>query len=122
MSTPLEQINSALESLVVLEGYAQSGASAEALPIVGQSAETIRTVLETIQAPLVAQESTPRPLTAYKQGQYVETLHIPSGTWIDGYISSIDAVSRHLHIETERGPLTVGVARRVRPQSAEKVK
>lgn len=116
--TPLDQITAALNSLADLEHAAQDEDGRGGFTddeIVSRVAD-IRTILETIQKPLIEQAAQHRPLRSYKQGTYVEVFNATSGDWTPGYVSEIDR-SGHLHVETERGPLTIGHARRVRTQS-----
>ena len=113
MTTPLERTQSALDSLLLLETVLPTDPSKE----IQEAVFTLRSLLETLQAPLLAQAAAPRSLASYKPGEYVEVLWLQSGTWENGFISSIDPLSKHLHVETEKGPVTIGTVRRVRPQS-----
>jgi hypothetical protein len=67
---------------------------------------------------LIAAE-TPLKLTDFKQGEYVEVLDMRSARWTPGYISSRDPISNHLHVETDRGPVTVASTQRIRRPESE---
>lgn len=51
-------------------------------------------------------------LKAYKVDEGVQVLR--QGDWVPGQISSIDKISHHLHVQTERGPVTVASSNNVR--------
>lgn len=51
-------------------------------------------------------EANPQPaLSAYKDGEQIEVMK--NGEWRRGHVTSRDRVSGHLHVHTERGPVTV---------------
>jgi hypothetical protein len=58
-------------------------------------------------------------LRAYKPNDFVEVLH-HDGEWTRGYVSSLDSTSNYIHVETEKGPVTVATTRRIRPQAVTK--
>jgi hypothetical protein len=49
------------------------------------------------------------PLKDYKSGDPVSVLK--NGDWLLGIVSEKDKVSNHLHVNTERGPVTVASTR-----------
>lgn len=51
-------------------------------------------------------------LKSYLQDEKVMVLK--HGDWLPGKVSSIDKVSHHLHVETERGPVTIASPRNIR--------
>lgn len=69
------------------------------------------------QARAIIAAETPAKLTDYKQGEQVEVLDPKAGVWREGFISSIDRISNHLHVDTERGPITVASTGRIRRRS-----
>jgi hypothetical protein len=60
-------------------------------------------------------ESPHPPLKSYKDGEQVEAFK--NGSWLPGHITSRDKVSGHLHIHTERGPVTIATSNGVRKLS-----
>lgn len=52
------------------------------------------------------------PLKDYKDDERVEVFK--NGAWLPGQITSRDRVSGHLHIHTERGPVTIATSNGVR--------
>lgn len=50
-------------------------------------------------------EALPLTLKDYKAGERVSVLK--NYNWLDGQITSIDRGSHHLHVHTERGPVTI---------------
>lgn len=55
------------------------------------------------------------PLKDYKSGDEVTVLK--NGDWLPGIISEKDKVSNHLHVNTERGPVTVASTRFIKRRS-----
>lgn len=55
--------------------------------------------------PPVVPEVVVEPLSAYKSGDKVSVMK--NGDWLPGFVSEKDRVSNHLHINTERGPVTI---------------
>lgn len=56
---------------------------------------------------IIQGEKNPQPpLKSYAVGERVTVMK--NGDWLDGQITSIDKVSSHLHVHTERGPVTIG--------------
>lgn len=51
-------------------------------------------------------------LKAYAPNEKVMVLK--NGDWLEGQITSIDKVSSHLHVHTERGPVTIGSSHMIR--------
>lgn len=51
-------------------------------------------------------------LKTYNEGQLVEVLR--GGDWIPGRVSSRDKVSNHVHVDTERGPVTIASTRYIK--------
>lgn len=64
--------------------------------------------------PQVAPNPQP-PLKAYKDGEQVEV--VKNGSWLKGHITQRDKVSGHLHVHTDRGPVTVASSHGVRKLS-----
>lgn len=52
------------------------------------------------------------PLTAYSVGERVVALK--NGDWLEGSVSEKDRVSHNLHVQTERGPVTIASSRMVK--------
>jgi len=52
------------------------------------------------------------PLKEYRQGEEVEAMK--NGDWLKGRISTIDKGSHWLHVDTERGPVTIASSAMVR--------
>lgn len=55
--------------------------------------------------PQKAVSEEPTPLKSYESGQYVTVLK--NGDWLEGRVSHRDKVSNHVHVDTDRGPVTV---------------
>lgn len=55
------------------------------------------------------------PLKNYGDGERVEVFK--NGSWLAGHITSRDKVSGHLHVHTDRGPVTVASSHGVRKLS-----
>jgi hypothetical protein len=60
-----------------------------------------------------------KPLTLkdFKDGEQVEVFSAKAGDFIPGFIQDRDRVSGHLHVHTDRGPVTVGTVNYVRKRS-----
>lgn len=56
----------------------------------------------------------PKKLSAYKLNQHVEVLR--NGDYVPGIVSSFSQGGTNIHVETERGPVTVQNPTRIRPQ------
>lgn len=52
------------------------------------------------------------PLTMYKTGDKVEAMR--NYDWLPGVISSTDALGNNVHVDTERGPVTIANKNRLR--------
>lgn len=52
------------------------------------------------------------PLTAYKVGMNVDVLR--NYDWLKGVVSSTDALGGNVHVDTERGPVTIANKNRLR--------
>ncbi len=55
------------------------------------------------------------PLKDYKEGEAVLVLR--EGNWIEGRIDSISEMGNNVHVQTERGPVTIATPKRVRRNS-----
>lgn len=56
-----------------------------------------------------------KTLKDYKVGDQVEVLK--NGDWLPGGVQSKDSVSGHLHVHTERGPVTIASLNNIRVPS-----
>lgn len=52
------------------------------------------------------------PLAEYKQGDKV--LALKNGDWLSGVVSERDKISNHLHVNTDRGPVTIASTRLIK--------
>ncbi len=59
-----------------------------------------------------AQKDSQPPLSSYRVDELVEA--VKNGAWLPGRISSIDKGSHWLHVQTERGPVTIASQQLVR--------
>jgi hypothetical protein len=57
-----------------------------------------------------------KPLKSYKPKDFVSIMVPALGVWVPGRVNSVDPVSGYLHVDTERGPVTIASNRRVRLQ------
>ena len=80
-----------------------------------QVQEVINEAIRRNQAPTPVKEpkrDLQPPLKHYRQFEKVSVMR--NGDWLEGTISTIDKVSFNLHVDTERGPVTIASPRLVR--------
>lgn len=89
-------------------------------PLTGKQVEQVQEVINEALRRQLAEQPVAEPkskvitLADYKLGEQVEVFSPKAGDFIKGFIQTRDKGSGHLHVHTDRGPVTVATVNYIR--------